>query len=70
VDQTDENEIDILPRCRNPAAAPAATKLSYMPVETWRKGDLARTCGQCLGQVDPGLRAILGIDEPRARILG
>jgi hypothetical protein len=51
------------------SAAEVAEKLNYMPVETWRKDDLAETCRQCLDRLDPELRVVLGLDEPVVWIL-
>jgi hypothetical protein len=51
------------------SAAEVAEKLNYMPVETWRKDDLAETCRQCLDQLDPELRGGLGLDEPVVRVV-
>ena len=47
-----------------PPAAAVAQKRGYMPVETWRKEDVARACRQCLDHLDAELRALLGLDEP------
>jgi len=55
--------IRVVPTNLPSGAAEVAERLNYMPVETWRKDDLARTCRQCLDRLDPDLRALLGVDE-------
>ena len=51
------------------SAAEVAERLNYMPVETWRKDDVAQTCRQCLDRLDPDLRALLGLDESVVQVV-
>jgi len=60
--------IRIAPTNMPSSAAEVAERLNYMPVETWRKDDLAQTCRQCLDRLDPDLRALLGLDESVAQV--
>ena len=61
--------IRVAPTNSPSSAAEVAEKLNYMPVETWRKDDLAQTCRQRLDRLDPELRGVLGMDEPAVRFL-
>jgi len=62
--------IRVVPTNLPSGAAEVAERLNYMPVETWRKDDLARTCRQCLDRLDPDLRALLGRVRGASRQVG